>query len=96
MGKNLRKLGVGLALGVLAGHYLSTEKGQELVAKVKKGLAAYQENPEQYNDQARDFFDEQINRLKEAFDQEGAARETTIESMGAEVDDIIITYADDN
>lgn len=94
MGKTLRKLGLGLALGAAAGHYLSTEKGQKLLAQVKKGLAAYQEDPAYYQGQARAFVDQQIDRLRTLAAEELGTEETASETA-AEVDDIIITYTED-
>lgn len=94
MGKFTRKLGLGLALGALAGHYLSTDKGQQLLAKVKKGLAAYQEDPVYYQEQAKTFIAEQVAYVKEVVKEEFSEPAET-NAPAAEVDDIIITYTED-
>lgn len=92
MGKTCRRLGLGLALGAAAGHYLSTEKGQQLLTKVKKGLDAYQENPDYYQDQARAFFAEQVASLKDLVQEASREEADVMPPTSATVDDIIITY----
>lgn len=95
MGKTFRKLGLGLALGAAAGHYLSTDKGQKFLAQVKKGLAAYQEDPAYYQGEARAFIDQQLERFK-AFVAEDSPVEKVTPETAAHVDDIIITYTEDD
>lgn len=95
MGKSIRRFGVGLALGALAAHYLQTEKGQVLLEKVKKGLAAYQEDPAAYQEEARAFFQDKLSQVKDLVQEDG---EWPVEprSTQAEVDDIIITYTEED
>lgn len=95
MGKTLRKLGLGLALGAAAGHYLATEKGQKLLAQVKKGLESYQANPEAYQEDARTFFSQQLENVKRLFDDNDQVFKTKSDTS-AEVGDIIITYTEDD
>ncbi|MFA9413357.1 MULTISPECIES: YtxH domain-containing protein [unclassified Streptococcus] len=95
MGKLSRKIGLGLVLGAAAGHYLSTEKGQQLVMKIKKGLSAYREQPNYYQEQAKAFVSEQVAYVKELVKEEfGEPSDAEIPSSDAE--DIIITYTDED
>lgn len=92
MGKTCRRLGLGLVLGAVVGHYLSTEKGQKLLINVKKGLASYQENPEYYQDQVCDFFAEQVASFKDLVQEIRREEADVMPPTSATVDDIIITY----
>lgn len=104
MAKLVNKFGVGLALGALAGHYLSTEKGQARLAQLKEEVAAFKNNPEGYKssfiDRAKGLVADQ---LQTAFDQKdeilaafGQNQENQRVDLSAEVDDIIITYTEDD
>lgn len=94
MGKSIRRFGVGLALGALAAHYLQTDKGQQLLTKVKKGLAAYQEDPEHYQDLAKNFISSKLTDWQDSFHEGEMSLENSEEAVRAEVDDIIITYSE--
>lgn len=103
MVKLVNKFGVGLALGALAGHYLSTEKGQARLAQLKKEVAAFKYNPDGYKssflerakglvaDQLQAAFD-QKDEILAAFGQD--VQEERVD-LSAQVDDIIITYTED-
>lgn len=104
MVKLVNKFGVGLALGALAGHYLSTEKGQAHLAQLKKEIAALKNNPEGYKssilERAKGLVADQ---LQTAFDQKddilaafGQSQDDQRVDLSAEVDDIIITYTEED
>lgn len=103
MVKLVSKFGVGLALGALAGHYLSTEKGQAHLAQLKEELLSLKENPQAYKsdllarakglvaDQlqaAYDNKDDIMAAFGQEADQEG--------ELSSESEDIIITYTEDD
>lgn len=96
MGKFVRKFGLTMAVGAAVAHYLSTEKGQHLLTKVKKGLEAYQANPDHYQEQARTFFKEQVVTVKDLVQELTSEDTETAGPTSAIVDDIIITYPEED
>lgn len=99
MSKHLRKIGLGLALGGLVGHYLTTAKGQAFKKRLGQEWQTYQEDPEAYLAQVKDQLQAYVATVKEE-----VARETDPmiidgefeESNQVTQDDIIITFDDEN
>lgn len=104
MVKLVNKFGLGLALGALAGHYLSTEKGQVRLAQLKDEVLRLTENPKVYKEnlvsRAKGVI---VEQLQAAYDNKedimAAFGQVSMEEEGsdlsAETADIIITYAED-
>lgn len=101
MVKLVSKFGLGLVLGAWAGHYLSTEKGQAQLDKLKSEFQAYQADPEAYKVQVlpriKSAFEEQLQTVyekKEELLSELTPSEDEV-TTAAEVDDIVITYTEE-
>lgn len=90
MSKLGRSFGLGLALGALTGYYLSTEKGQTLVSRLKKELEKANQEPEHYQFLLKSHALGKLSEWSNVFTANEAE-----EAIGAEVDDIIISYAED-
>lgn len=69
MGKIFNTIIVGAASGAAAAYFLGTEKGKEVVAKVKAGVEAYQADPESYHRVARDKVNEYKDMAVDTFSE---------------------------
>lgn len=102
MAKIVTKFGLGLALGALAGHLLSTEKGQENLSKLKDEVLALKADPVAYKEslvtRAKGLV---ASQLQVAYDNKEeilgffGQEEVSNDTVAAEVDDIIISYQEE-
>lgn len=106
MSKHLRKLGLGLALGGLLGHYLTTPKGQALKKRLGQEWQAYQDNPALYTEQLKDQVQAYAQKLGQTVqeakdelvkDQDPMIIDGEFEEANQVTDeDIIITFEDED
>lgn len=98
MGKFLKTLVSSAAVGAAVGYFLTTKKGKELKDKALDFANDYKENPEAYNQaakekavQATEFANDQVVAFR---DKIARAKADSATETRAEVDDIVIDYPD--
>lgn len=97
MGNVIKKIIVGFASGAAAAYFLGTEKGKEVVGKVKAGIDDYKDNSESYHQMAKDKVIEYKELATTTFDdykEKWESGEITTDSLGKSVKDTITQVKD--
>ncbi|MGT2683442.1 YtxH domain-containing protein [Streptococcus porci] len=109
MNKFLKTVILGAASGAAAAYFLGTEKGKEIVAKVKESFDDYKANPDAYHEAAKEKVAEYKDLATDAFteykgkwesgefsaDNIGQAVKATVEQVKDKVNEAVRAASED-